>query len=69
MVWTVIGAVAALAAAVCGGLCLRVLLKDDGQGREPAAQHEEKDDGEDTALREGILNLMRYAPAGKEKEE
>lgn len=69
MVWTVMGALAALAAAVCSGLCLWALHKGGGQDHGPEEPDGEKDDGEDAELREGILNLMRYAPAAKEKEE
>lgn len=69
MVWTVMAAAAAMAAAVLSGLCLWALRRDGGQGRGPEEPNGEKDDGEDAELREGILNLMRYAPAGKEKEE
>lgn len=69
MGWTVLGALAALAAAVCAGLCLWTLRRKEGPGRGPEEPGETKDGGEDEELREGILNLMRYAPAAKEKEE
>lgn len=60
---------AAAAGAVCALLCLRELRAGRKKQAElPAPEGREEDEG-DTALREGILNLMRYTPGGEKKEE
>lgn len=66
-VLAVIGALAGLVSAACGLLCLRELRRRGAPGVEQGGR--EEDGGEDAALREGILNLMRYAPAETGKEE
>lgn len=61
------GMAASLAGAMCAFLCLKTLREERAAER---FETEERDTGEgDEALREGILNLLRYAPGGKEKEE
>lgn len=67
MGWIVMGALAALVGAVCSGLCLWELRRKDAPGAQNGAQTE--DGGEDEELREGILNLMRYAPTENRKGE
>lgn len=66
MGWIVMGTLAALAGAVCSALCLRRLLRESAPEEPNAAQEDDEGDGE---LREGILNLMRYAPTEKGREE
>ncbi len=61
-----LGTAASVAAAVCGALCLWRLRPQ--KEPEPVAMEATEDEG-DAALREGILNLMRYTPAGKREEE
>lgn len=61
------GVAASLFGAVCSLLCLRELRRKDAPGAQSGAQTE--DGGEDAELREGILNLMRYAPAENRKGE
>lgn len=58
-------ALAALASAAGSWLCWRELRKGPAPGGSQAAQ----ESGEDEELREGILNLLRYAPAGNSREE
>ena len=62
----IIGAVASIAAAVCAALCLWRLAAHSEQ---ETLRAEPVEDEGDTALREGILNLMRYAPMEKQEEE
>lgn len=61
-----VGAVASVAAAVCGALCLWRLRPR--KEPESVAVEAPEDEG-DAALREGILNLMRYAPTEKREGE
>lgn len=61
-----VGMVASVAAAVCGALCLWRLRPR--KEPEPVALEATEDEG-DAALREGILNLMRYAPTEKQEGE
>lgn len=67
MGWIVMGTLASLVGAVCSLLCLRRLRRESAPEERAAVQAE--DDEGDGELREGILNLMRYAPAGKSREE
>lgn len=65
-----VGTLASLAAAVCGALCLRRLKGEALLGRLEGTALEEEDSEGDGALREGLLNLMRYDPERKvDKEE
>lgn len=67
-VWTIIAVLAALGAlagAAGSWLCLWTLWTGQERDREP---DREPEDGGDEELREGILNLLRYAPAGKQEE-
>ncbi len=60
---------AAAAGAVCAALCLGELRRGRRKQAEvPPAESREEDEG-DAALREGILNLMRYTPGGEKREE
>lgn len=62
----IVGTAASVAAAVCAALCLwRLTARKEP---EPAVAEAVEDEG-DTALREGIFNLMRYAPMEKREEE
>lgn len=64
----IVGMAASIASAVCAAVCMAVCVRL--LHREEAAVPEMAEpEPEDTALREGILNLMRYAPGGREKEE
>ncbi len=67
MGWIVMGALASLVGAVCSLLCLRRLLRESAPAKQDGAQAE--DDEGDGELREGILNLMRYAPTERGREE
>lgn len=67
MGWIVMGALASLVGAVCSLLCLRRLLRENANEEQDTAQAEGGEGDEE--LREGILNLMRYAPTGKSREE
>lgn len=67
MGWIVMGALASLVGAACSLLCLRRLLRESASEEQDTAQAEGGEGDEE--LREGILNLMRYAPAGKSREE
>lgn len=62
-----IGLAVSLVGAVSGLLCLRTLMRREGEAQE-AAEPQEEDEG-DAALREGIFNLMRYAPGENKDEE
>ena len=63
----IVGTAASLVAAVCAALCLWRL---EAPGEPEVTATEASEDEGDTALREGILNLMRYTPTGeREKEE
>lgn len=61
-----VGMAASVAAAVCGALCLWRLRPR--KEPESVAVEATEDEG-DAALREGILNLMRYAPTEKREGE
>lgn len=61
-----VGTAASVAAAVCGALCLWRLRPR--REPEPTVMEAPEDEG-DTALREGILNLMRYTPMEKREGE
>ena len=62
----IVGMAAGIVSAVCAALCLWRLEVD--REPEPLAAEVVEDEG-DAALREGLLNLMRYAPTEKQEEE
>lgn len=62
-----IGLAVSLVGAVSGLLCLRALVRQ-GDATQETAELQEEDEG-DAALREGIFNLMRYAPGENKDEE
>lgn len=62
----IVGTAASMAAAVCAALCLWRL---EAHGEPEVTAAEAPEDEGDAALREGILNLMRYAPMEKQEEE
>lgn len=64
-VLVMLAALASLAGAAGSWLCLRELRRRPVQAEKPA----EEDDMADEALREGILNLLRYSPMGKQEDE
>lgn len=65
MVLIAMAVLCSLAGAAGSWLCWRELRRRPGLESGPAAQ----ESGEDEELREGILNLLRYAPAGNGQEE
>lgn len=69
MILTVIGTAAAVVAAVCAGACLWLLWPKKGREAPAADSGEGENESEDAALREGILNLLRYTPAANEGKE
>lgn len=69
MILTALGAAASLAAAVCGALCLRALRRGAARTDGTVRAEEPEEEPGDGELREGILNLLRYVPGGKAKEE